>query len=424
MNKIFFKKWLAVLGSVFLSSSLFIASADNQSELNQAYDYAYKYWITTMDSIDKANMQWWLNRISMAKMLSQYAINVLWSKPANIAVPEFSDVEESLDNQYNYWVSLSYQLGIMWIGVKDFRPYDTVTRAEFATALSRMLYWLKDWTPYYSTHLTKLKEEGIISNDDPDLEELRGYVMLMLMRSAKDTKENVKDTQVETWDVKDEKKEEDKKETTTWIANPASTYCVENWWEIIIKTDKDWGQYWVCKLKDWTEVEEREYYRANLKAETITWNDSLVIVFSPTGHTKEIATSISEIKSLKLEEIQPLTWYTAEDINWNDQNSRSYKEYQDETIRPEIKNEFALSWYDTIYLWYPIWFGRVPNIIMTFLEKYDLSGKKVVLFCTSWSSGIEWSVSYLEKYKLNVIWSKRFAQWASKDEVKQWLETL
>ena len=125
----------------------------------------------------------------MAKMLSQYAINVLGKKPANIVVPEFKDITPELDEEYNYWVSLAYQLWIMWINMPDneFRPFDLVPRSEFTTALSRMIYWIADWTDlYYSTHMAKLKEEWVITMDDPDLVELRWYVMIMLMRSSKD----------------------------------------------------------------------------------------------------------------------------------------------------------------------------------------------------------------------------------------------
>ena len=153
-------------------------------EFNNAYTFAYKNWITTMDSIDKADMNGWLNRIAMAKMLSSYAMNVLGKKPANIVVPDFPDVSNELNKDYGWAVDLAYQLWIMWIWIDNFRPYDEVTRAEFWTALSRMLFGLADGNPYYSTHLAKLKAEWIISNDNPDLRELRGYVMLMLMRSA------------------------------------------------------------------------------------------------------------------------------------------------------------------------------------------------------------------------------------------------
>ena len=154
-------------------------------EFNNAYTFAYKNWITTMDDISKANMDWPLTRIAMAKMLSNYAINVLGKKPANIIVPKFPDVSEELNEEYGWAVTLAYQLGIMWIWIENFRPNDFVTRAEFGTALSRMLYGLEDWTDsYYTTHLAKLKAEWIIANDDPALWELRWYVMLMLMRSA------------------------------------------------------------------------------------------------------------------------------------------------------------------------------------------------------------------------------------------------
>jgi hypothetical protein len=154
-------------------------------EMNNAYEFAHRLWITTTDSIENANMEGELTRIAMAKMLSQYAINVLWLRPNLLKKMSFSDVDEELNEKYGNWVSLSYQLWIMWVWIKNFRPYDAVTRAEFATALSRMLYWLKDWADnYYSTHIEKLNKEWIIWNTDPDLQELRGYVMLMLMRSV------------------------------------------------------------------------------------------------------------------------------------------------------------------------------------------------------------------------------------------------
>jgi hypothetical protein len=164
-----------------------ILSNGYSREFTNAYVFAYKNGITTMNTIEKANMDGWLTRIAMAKMLSNYAINVLWKKPANVVVPKFRDVSDELNEQYGWAVTLAYQLGIMWINMPNnrFRPFDTVTRAEFATALSRMLFELSDgkWA-YYETHLKKLKEEGIITNDNPYLKELRGYVMIMLMRSA------------------------------------------------------------------------------------------------------------------------------------------------------------------------------------------------------------------------------------------------
>jgi hypothetical protein len=156
-------------------------------EMNDAYHFAYQNGITTMDSIEKANMWWGLTRIAMAKMLAYYAINVLWMKPDETRINKFSDVSDELSSQYDNWVNLSYQLWIMWINMMHnmFRPFDLVTRAEFWTALSRMLYWIADGEKlYYSTHLKKLTEEKIITNNNPNMKELRWYVMIMLMRSA------------------------------------------------------------------------------------------------------------------------------------------------------------------------------------------------------------------------------------------------
>jgi hypothetical protein len=131
-------------------------------------------------------MNWSLTRIAMAKMLSNYAINILWKKPANLVVTDFPDVSQKLNDDYWWAVTLAYQLWIIWKWINKFRPNDIVTRAEFATALSRMLYWTQDWTQkYYTTHLDKLNKEWVISNTNPDLKELRWYVMIMLMRSAK-----------------------------------------------------------------------------------------------------------------------------------------------------------------------------------------------------------------------------------------------
>ena len=155
-------------------------------EFNDAYQFAYKNGITTMPSIEEADMEWTLTRIAMAKMLSQYAINVLGKTPDTTkVVPAFPDVTAQMDADYNNGVTLAYQLWIMWIGIDKFRPDDLVTRAEFATALSRLLFNTPDgeWA-YYETHLAKLMEEKIITNNNPDLQELRGYVMIMLMRSA------------------------------------------------------------------------------------------------------------------------------------------------------------------------------------------------------------------------------------------------
>lgn len=153
-----------------------------EDEMQQAYKFAYENKITTQNTYYKANMNWTLTRAAMAKMLSYFAINILEKKPDISRTISFPDVSWELDYMYNNWITLAYQLWIMWINVENFRPNDLVTRAEFCTALSRLLYWTPDGSPYYKPHLEKLKTEWIITDDDPDMLEIRWYVMIMLMR--------------------------------------------------------------------------------------------------------------------------------------------------------------------------------------------------------------------------------------------------
>ncbi len=156
----------------------------------------------------------------------------------------------------------------------------------------------------------------------------------------------------------------------------------------------------------------------------INGSNTVILYFSATNNTKNVAKYLSELTNADLIEIVPKEKYTSADLNYNDSNSRVSKEHSDSSIRPTIENELALENYDTIFLGYPIWWGEAPRIILTLLDNYNLEGKNIILFATSASSGIESSVNSLIKYNenLNIITSKRFSSSASKDEVSNWLE--
>lgn len=156
----------------------------------------------------------------------------------------------------------------------------------------------------------------------------------------------------------------------------------------------------------------------------INGSNTVILYFSATNNTKNVAKYLSELTNADLIEIVPKEKYTAADLNYNDSNSRVSKEHSDSSIRPAIENELVLENYDTIFLGYPIWWGEAPRIILTLLDNYNLEGKNIILFATSASSGIESSVNSLRKYNknLNIITSKRFSSSASKDEVSNWLE--
>lgn len=122
--------------------------------------------------------------------------------------------------------------------------------------------------------------------------------------------------------------------------------------------------------------------------------DMLVVYFSCTGNTKSAAERIAGLCSADIYEIVPAEPYTSSDLSYNDDNCRANREMNDESARPEIGSQaIDLSEYETVFIGYPIWWGTMPRIINTFLDTYDLSGKTVMPFCTSGSSGISSSVS-------------------------------
>ena len=123
----------------------------------------------------------------------------------------------------------------------------------------------------------------------------------------------------------------------------------------------------------------------------------LVAYFSASGVTAGVAKKLAKEANADIYEIKPSVPYTKADLNWQDKNSRSSIEMSDHNSRPEIADKNAdISKYDTIYLGFPIWWYIAPTIINTFLESYDFSGKKIILFATSGSSGFGKTVQNLQ----------------------------
>lgn len=116
---------------------------------------------------------------------------------------------------------------------------------------------------------------------------------------------------------------------------------------------------------------------------------TLVAYFSATGTTARVARRLAEAVGADLFEIVPEQPYTAADLDWREKNSRSSHEMADEKCRPAIAGDaLDVSSYDTVFVGFPIWWYVEPRIIDTFLEAHDLSGKKVIPFATSGSSGL------------------------------------
>ena len=124
----------------------------------------------------------------------------------------------------------------------------------------------------------------------------------------------------------------------------------------------------------------------------------LVVYFSATGTTKVAAKKVKKATGGKLYQIKAQNPYTQDDLDYSKDDCRANTEQQDEDARPAIKGKVKnIRKYDVIFVGYPIWWGEEPKIIRTFLESYNLKGKKIVPFCTSGGSGISGSMSGVKK---------------------------
>ena len=155
---------------------------------------------------------------------------------------------------------------------------------------------------------------------------------------------------------------------------------------------------------------------------------TLVAYFSCSGYTKKVAKSLSEVVGGELYEITPATPYTSSDLNWNDPNSRSSIEMKDKSSRPAISGKIDdFGSYNVVYIGFPIWWYIAPTLINTFLESYDFSGKRVISFCTSGSSGVGQTDRYLQSScSKQTKWypAKRFPTNVDKNTLAAWVDSL
>lgn len=172
----------------------------------------------------------------------------------------------------------------------------------------------------------------------------------------------------------------------------------------------------------------RRFYDFRQKRREREKNGKVIVVyFSFTGNTKGVAEKIAQSLACDVTGIEPKTPYTDSDLNYNDGNSRANNEQNDDSARPAIGNAIEnLDDYSTIFVGFPIWWGKMPKIMYTFFESYDLSGKTIIPFCTSGGSGISTSVDEIKSLAKDstVENGKRFSESASQKEVDNWIKSL
>lgn len=153
----------------------------------------------------------------------------------------------------------------------------------------------------------------------------------------------------------------------------------------------------------------------------------LVAYFSATNTTKPLAEYIADGLKADIYEVVPETPYTSADLNYGNTSSRTSTEMNDPSARPAISGSVEdMGQYDIVFIGYPIWWGQAPRIISTFLEGYDFSGKTLVPFCTSGSSGIGSSAANLQNLTPGAKWleGQRFGGGTARSAMVDWVNGL
>ena len=155
----------------------------------------------------------------------------------------------------------------------------------------------------------------------------------------------------------------------------------------------------------------------------------LVVYYSASGHTETVAGYIAQATGGDIFEITPAQPYTDDDLNWSDSDSRVTREHEDESLRDvELTTAQVENWdsYDTVFIGYPIWWGIAAWPVDGFVEANDFTGKTVIPFCTSSSSGLGQSGELLAELAGTGDWQEgqRFRSSASQEDINEWVDSL
>ena len=156
---------------------------------------------------------------------------------------------------------------------------------------------------------------------------------------------------------------------------------------------------------------------------------TLVVYYSASGNTERVAKDIAEAAGADLFEIVPAELYTSDDLNWTNPDSRVSREHDDESLRDVPLTTIEVpDWdsYDTVFIGYPIWWGIAAWPVDTFVKNNDFTGKTVIPFATSSSSGMGQSGSLLADMAGTGEWQEgqRFSSGVSSDDVQSWVDGL
>ena len=183
------------------------------------------------------------------------------------------------------------------------------------------------------------------------------------------------------------------------------------------------------KNEENNQTNETTQKEESSESTTNVGSNVLVVYFSAQGHTKEVAEKIADNLNAYIFEITPANPYTEEDLDYNDDNSRVSREYEDESLRDvELETTEVPNWsdYDTVLIGYPIWWGNSAWPINSFVKANNFTGKTVIPFCTSASSSIGQSDEELAEEAGIGNWEEghRFSSNPSDSDIKSWTDSL
>ena len=415
-----------------------IIYTSQETELEESYNWAFKNQITSKKSLEEANLDWRLTRVEMAKMISNFSKTILRNMPDTSRKCAFDDIE-GIEPVLKLSVMQACQFWLMWQNTNRFRPLDSVTRAEFWSILSRALFWetYQGGEPYYEKSLQVLNKLWIIKDiSDPNLEEKRGWVLMMLKRSEEYSKLNLKeieklidkDHDVEdvalndwnkmpviglwTWTLNNDQAESMVYEALKdgyRLIDTAKYYTNE---EGVGRGLKKAIDEWIVTREDvfiTTKILPSSYYDIDAAIDESLENlwveyVDLFLVHQPWEKDKETYEALERwVKSWKIRSVWISNYYSRESFDEMVKNmdikpavlqNENHIYYQNIELKDYIKKYWTV-----LESWYPLW-GRWHTeesfshpIIQKLAEKYKKSSAQIILRwqIQDWYIAIPWS---------------------------------
>ena len=444
------------LWCIFLGLSFFINrddfekkenSLDEVVELEKAYQWAYDSEITSQSPIENANLNWYITRAQLAKMMSSFSANILHKVPNTWLNCEFDDVDDN-EPFLKLGIVQACQFWLMGQDVRNFRPNDTVTLWEFSVILTRALWWeeFQWWNPYYKKSLSVLGKLWIVEDTSaPLVDQKRWWVLLMLMRSKdilakwKNEIDNLiyKEYFVSDYVLKDWNTIPSLWLWILWLSDDQAENLVYEalklWYRLIDTSRNNGNEVWVWRwikraIADW--IVTREEISLSTKVIPSNYSDpskevgvsldnlwldyiDFMLVQQPWGNDKGLYHAFEKaVEEWKVHSIGIANYYTSSEFDrmyWTAKikpvviQNENHIFYQNTDLKKSLKKYWIV-----LESWYPLWWSWNAKEVLSnatiqkLAEKYEKTPAQIVLrwHVQNWNVAIPFvsSVEQLKEY--------------------------